>query len=161
MTELGTITAQGTTRTLRFERTLAFPVDAVWAALTFTLPEQLGEWLAAAEVEPGPRARSHSISEKAASRSAGSRCGTHPGPWRTSGASSASRRLTSDGSSRSLRAGAQRASRSSTRCSTQASPTTHAHLDRLEGYLRGDTGPWQEPFDAVLATYREAAATVA
>ncbi len=51
MTELGTITSEGTTRTLRFERLLPHAPTDVWAALTE--PARLGEWLAAAEVEPG------------------------------------------------------------------------------------------------------------
>jgi uncharacterized protein YndB with AHSA1/START domain len=52
MSELGTVTVSGTTRTLRFERVLDHPPAEVWSALTE--PARLGEWLAAAEVEPGP-----------------------------------------------------------------------------------------------------------
>ena len=51
MTELGTMTSEGTTCTLRFERLLPHAPAEVWAALTE--PDRLGEWLAAAEVEPG------------------------------------------------------------------------------------------------------------
>jgi uncharacterized protein YndB with AHSA1/START domain len=51
MSDFGTITAEGTARTLRFERLLPHPPDDVWAALTE--PEQLAVWLAPAEVEPG------------------------------------------------------------------------------------------------------------
>jgi uncharacterized protein YndB with AHSA1/START domain len=52
MNDLGTLTAEGTTRTLRYERVLSHPPTDVWAALTE--PDRLGDWLAAAEVEPGP-----------------------------------------------------------------------------------------------------------
>ena len=52
MNGLGTMTVEGTTRTLRFERLLPHPPTDVWSALTE--PKRLGDWLAAAEVEPGP-----------------------------------------------------------------------------------------------------------
>ncbi len=47
--ELGTIVADGDTRTVTFERTLPFPPAEVWSALTE--PERLGEWLAQAVLE--------------------------------------------------------------------------------------------------------------
>jgi uncharacterized protein YndB with AHSA1/START domain len=49
--ELGRITAEGESRTIRFERRLAHPADVVWAALTE--PRRLAAWLADAVVEPG------------------------------------------------------------------------------------------------------------
>jgi len=49
--ELGTITSTGETRTLTFERLLGFPPEDVWAALTE--PARLADWLAAAAVRPG------------------------------------------------------------------------------------------------------------
>jgi uncharacterized protein YndB with AHSA1/START domain len=49
MEKLGTITGEGETRTLRFERRLEHPAATVWAALTE--PERLAEWLAEAVVE--------------------------------------------------------------------------------------------------------------
>lgn len=51
MSDFGTMTTDGATRSLRFERVLPHPPAAVWTALTE--PERLGEWLAAAEVEGG------------------------------------------------------------------------------------------------------------
>jgi uncharacterized protein YndB with AHSA1/START domain len=51
MNDLGAITSDGATRTIRFERLLRHPPPAVWSALTE--PERLGDWLAAAQVEPG------------------------------------------------------------------------------------------------------------
>ena len=48
--DLGTIIATGDTRTVRFERHLPFPPDAVWSALT--RPEELAEWLTSATFEP-------------------------------------------------------------------------------------------------------------
>jgi uncharacterized protein YndB with AHSA1/START domain len=164
MTELGTITAQGTTRTLRFERTLAYPADAVWAALT--LPEQLGEWLAPAQVQPGPEGEiTLDFGEGGIERC---RITVWDPPrslayeWNFLGESpthvswelevvegGSATRLTLEHTL--LDAGV----------AADYGAGWHAHLDQLEGYLRGDAGPWQERFDAVLETYREAAATAA
>jgi uncharacterized protein YndB with AHSA1/START domain len=47
--ELGAITTDGTGRTVRFERTLDYPADEVWSALTE--PDRLEEWLTAATFE--------------------------------------------------------------------------------------------------------------
>ena len=51
MENLGSISADAAATTLRFERRLAHAPELVWAALTES--ERLGEWLAAAVVEPG------------------------------------------------------------------------------------------------------------
>jgi uncharacterized protein YndB with AHSA1/START domain len=52
MDDLGSITARGAAaRTLRFERRLDHAPDVVWAAITD--PEQVGTWLADAQLEPG------------------------------------------------------------------------------------------------------------
>jgi uncharacterized protein YndB with AHSA1/START domain len=47
-----TIERVGDLYVLRFERRLSHPVERVWAALTE--PEQLKQWLAAAEIDPNP-----------------------------------------------------------------------------------------------------------
>ena len=52
MTAFGTITLEDGLHTIRFERLLKFAREDVWAALTE--PARLREWLAEAEVVPGP-----------------------------------------------------------------------------------------------------------
>lgn len=46
----GTITDHDDRSTIRFERRLPFPVEAVWAALTE--PDQLNQWFSAGTIEP-------------------------------------------------------------------------------------------------------------
>lgn len=55
MSDLGTITNDGDTRTVRFERRYAVPPGEVWAALTE--PDRLRQWLTVATVEPGEGGR--------------------------------------------------------------------------------------------------------
>jgi uncharacterized protein YndB with AHSA1/START domain len=53
----GRLTEENGSPALRFERQLARPVEAVWAALVE--PESIARWLATAEVEPRPGGRFH------------------------------------------------------------------------------------------------------
>lgn len=50
MSDLGTITTDGDTRTVRFERRYDAPPEEVWAALTE--PDRLRQWLTQATVDP-------------------------------------------------------------------------------------------------------------
>ena len=50
MTDLGTVTSDGDTRTVRFERRLPAPPADVWAALTE--PERIAAWLTDASFDP-------------------------------------------------------------------------------------------------------------
>jgi uncharacterized protein YndB with AHSA1/START domain len=164
VTEFGTITAQGKTRTLRFERTLSHPPAEVWAALTE--PDRLGEWLAAAEVEPGAGGRITLDFGEGGTESGRIDAWDPPRllayDWNFLGETPTHVRweLGPADEGRATRLTLEH---------TLLEPTVapgygagwHAHLDQLEGHLEGDAGAWDERFQAVLETYREAAATVA
>jgi uncharacterized protein YndB with AHSA1/START domain len=164
MTDFGTITADGTTRTLRFERLLEHPPHEVWAALTD--PGRLGEWRAPASVRPGEGGEiTLDFGEEGVEHSRitiwdpprllayeSSSVGESPSLVRWELA------VLDEGSATRL-----------TLEHTLLEPGTasecgagwHAHLDQLEGHLEGHAGPWQERCEAVLPRYREAAAGVA
>jgi uncharacterized protein YndB with AHSA1/START domain len=161
MTEMGTITAQGTTRTVRFERTLAFPAEAVWAALTE--PSELREWLTEAVVHPGEGGEI--TLDFGEDGSASGRITAWEPPrllayeWGFAGEGGPSHvrfelDVVEDGAAirlvleHSLLAAEQ---------TPGYGAGWHAHLDQLEDFLWGDAGTWQERFDAFLPSYREAA----
>jgi uncharacterized protein YndB with AHSA1/START domain len=164
MTDLGTISAQGTTRTVRFERTLAFSAEAVWAALTE--PEQLREWLAEAVVDPGEGGEV-ALDFGENGKESGRITAWDPPrvlayEWGFAGEGGPSHvRFELD----VLEEGS--ATRLTLEHTLLAADMTagygagwHAHLDQLEGHLQGDAGPWQERFDAFLPSYREAAKSI-
>ena len=97
MNRFGTVTVEGGTHTLRFERLIRFSPEEIWAALTE--PARLGEWLAEAEVVPGPNGSVSSTSARAGRRAVASRPGSRRSSSRTNGTSSARRRRTSASSS--------------------------------------------------------------
>lgn len=47
--DLGTVTRNGDTWDIRFERNLSQPIEQVWAAIT--IPERIADWFAQAEVD--------------------------------------------------------------------------------------------------------------
>jgi uncharacterized protein YndB with AHSA1/START domain len=164
MNDFGTITAQGTTRTLRFERVLHHPPTEVWSALTD--PERLGDWLAAAEVAPGlggtitldfgedgiengritvwdpPRSLAYEWNF----------LGEHPShvSWELV--------LVDDGA-------ATRLTLEHTLLDAGVAPEYgagwHAHLDQLAGHLAKDTPEWDELFEGLLPRYAEIASSTA
>jgi len=162
VSDFGTISAEGETRTLRFERTLDSEPEEVWAALTE--PEQLGSWLARAEVEPGPEGSiTLDFGDGGIERC---RIETWDPPrvlayqWNFVGEGPSRVRFelaTSDAGT-ILRL-------EHTLLDAASAPGYgagwHAHLDQLAGHLDGVPASWDERFQAVLETYREAAATVA
>jgi uncharacterized protein YndB with AHSA1/START domain len=164
VTGFGTITGQGTTRTIRFERVLAHSPTDVWAALTE--PDRLSDWLALAEVEPGEGgSMTLDFGDGGIERC---RITVWDPPrllaydWKFVGEmpSQVSWELSAlDGGS------ATRLTLEHTLLDAAVAPAYgagwHAHLDQLAGHLDGDAGPWQERFDAVLERYRDAAAPAA
>jgi uncharacterized protein YndB with AHSA1/START domain len=164
MTDLGTITAQGTTRTVRFERTLAFSAETVWAALTE--PDQLREWLTDAVVRPG-QGGEIALDFGEDGKESGQITAWDPPrvlayEWGFAGEGAPSHvRFELD----VLDEGA--ATRLTLEHTLLAADKTagygagwHAHLDQLEGFLEGDAGAWQERFEAFLPRYRESAASL-
>jgi uncharacterized protein YndB with AHSA1/START domain len=147
VTGFGTITGDGTTRTIRFERVLPHPPSEVWAALTE--PDRLGDWLALAEVEPGEGGTMTLDFGDGGIERCRITAWDPPG-WEHA--------ILDDGS-------ATRLTLEHTLLDAAVAPAYgagwHAHLDQLAGHLDGDAGPWQERFDAVLERYREAAAPAA
>ncbi len=160
--DLGTLTLEGGTYTIRFERDLAFPAAEVWAALTE--PERLREWLTEASVVPGP--------EGSITLDFGSDGGTEGGritewdppqalayEWNFVGEEPSHVRFeltaVSDGS-------VTRLVLEHTRLEKAAGPGYgagwHAHLDQLEGHLRGEAVRWDNRFEALLPSYEQAAA---
>jgi uncharacterized protein YndB with AHSA1/START domain len=162
MSDFGTMTAEGTTRTLRFERLLQHSPDEVWSALTD--PARLGDWLAGAEVEPGlggtitlefgdggiercritvwdpPRSLAYEwnfLGEKP----------THVS-WELE--------LVDDGATTRL-------TLEHTLLDAGVAPGYgagwHAHLDQLEGHLAGDVPDWEPLFEQLRPRYAEIAST--
>jgi uncharacterized protein YndB with AHSA1/START domain len=164
MTEFGTITVEGSTRTLRFERILDCAPAEVWAALTE--PERLRDWLAEAEVEPGPEgSMTLDFGDGGIERC---RIALWKPPnllayeWNFLGETPSHVRweLESLDEGRGTRLTLEHRLLEPSVASDYGAGW-HAHLDQLQGHLHGDPGPWDERFQAVLETYREAAATTA
>jgi uncharacterized protein YndB with AHSA1/START domain len=158
MNGFGTMTLEGTTRTLRFERLLDYPPAEVWAALTE--PERLGEWLAAAEVEPGPDGTiTLDFGEGGIEKC---RITTWDPPralayeWNFLGENPThvSWNLAVDGS-------ATRLTLEHTLLDAGVAPDYgagwHAHLDQLAGHLAGDVPEWGELFEELRPRYAELA----
>ncbi len=164
MSDMGTMTAEGSTRTLRFERLLHSSPADVWSALTE--PERLGDWLAAAEVEPGPggtitldfgdggieRCRITVWDPPHALAYDWNFVGERPThvSWELE--------LVDDGA-------ATRVTLEHTLLDAGIAPGYgagwHAHLDQLEGHLAGDVPEWDVLFAALRPQYAELAAATA
>lgn len=161
MSDLGTMSRQGTTRTLRFERVLQHPPADVWSALTE--PARLGEWLAAAEVEPGLDGTiTLDFGEGGIERC---RITAWDPPrslayeWNFVGESpthvSWELEMVDDGA-------ATRLTLEHTLLEAGIAPNYgagwHAHLDQLAGHLAGEARDWGELFAALQPRYAEIAA---
>jgi uncharacterized protein YndB with AHSA1/START domain len=156
MNGFGTITLDGETRTLRFERILRFAPEEVWAALTE--PARLAEWLAEASVVPGPEG-SVTLDFGEGGKETGSITAWEPPfvlayEWLSQGPSQVRFELTAidEGS-------ATRLTLEHTRLGAEVAPGYgagwHAHLDQLEGHLAGDIPDWQELFEELQPRYAE------
>jgi uncharacterized protein YndB with AHSA1/START domain len=160
--DLGTLTLDDSTCTIRFERLLPFPPTVVWAALTE--PAELREWLAEATVTSGPTG-TITLDFGDDGGTEGGRITAWDPPrtlayeWTFVGEEPSHVRFeleVEDGGS------ATRLVLEHTRLE-QASGAGygagwHAHLDQLEGHLRGTPVPWNQRFEALLPSYRDAAA---
>jgi uncharacterized protein YndB with AHSA1/START domain len=162
MNGFGTITVEGETHTLRFERILQFAREEVWAALTE--PEHLSEWLADATVVPGPEG-SITLDFGEGGRESGAVTAWEPPSvlayeWNFVGETPSHVRFelsaVGDG-------GATRLTLEHTRLAADVSPGYgagwHAHLDQLEGHLRGEVPDWSERFAELQPRYADIVAT--
>ena len=162
MNGFGTITLDRTTETntLRFERLLTFSPEEVWAALTE--PARLREWLAEAEVVPGPEG-SVTLDFGEGGKESGRITVWDPPAvlayeWQSEGPSLVRWELSAvdEGS-------ATRLTLEHTRLRPEVSPGYgagwHAHLDQLEGHLAGDVPDWQELFAELQPRYAKIATT--
>jgi uncharacterized protein YndB with AHSA1/START domain len=160
--DLGTLTLEGGTYTIRVERLLSFPPTDVWAALTE--PEQLRQWLAEATVVPGAGGKI-TLDFGPDGGAEGGRITEWDPPralayeWNFVGEEPSHVRfeLSVDQGS-----GATRLVLEHTRLE-QASGAGygagwHAHLDQLEGHLGGEAPAWESRFEALLPRYERAAA---
>jgi uncharacterized protein YndB with AHSA1/START domain len=163
MTQFGSITVEAGSHTLRFERSLAFPPDEVWAALTE--PSRLAEWLARATVLPGPGG------EITLDFGEGGTEGGRITAWKPPalleyewnfGESPTHVRW-------ELEAVEQGRSTRLTLVHTLLQPEVspgygagwHAHLDQLEGHLSGTALEWDSRFEELRPHYVEIAASTA
>jgi uncharacterized protein YndB with AHSA1/START domain len=162
MTELGTMTSEGTTRALRFERLLSHAPTEVWAALTE--PDRLGDWLAAAQVEPGESGTITLDFGEGGIESCKITVWDPPHAlayeWNFVGEtpSNVSWELEAVGNG-----GATRLVLEHRRLDEAVAPDYgagwHAHLDQLEGHLGGDVPEFENLFAALRPRYADAAAT--
>ena len=156
MEQLGSISADAGERTLRFERLLAHAPELVWAALTE--PERLGEWLAAAVVEPG-EGGSIELDFGEGGKERGTITLWDPPralsyEWEFTGEepSRVSWQLTSvdDGRATVLML-------EHTRLAPDVAPDYgagwHAHLDQLAAHLDGGTAEWSSRFEELRPAY--------
>jgi len=160
MNDLGTMTLHGTTRTLRFERVLDHPPTEVWSALTE--PASLGEWLAAAEVEPGPEGTITLDFGEGGIEKCRITLWDPPRAlayeWNFLGEKpthvSWELETVSDGA-------ATRLTLEHTLLDAGVAPDYgagwHAHLDQLAGHLAGDTPEWGDLFETLRPRYAELA----
>jgi uncharacterized protein YndB with AHSA1/START domain len=155
--ELGTITQTGDTRTLTFERLLAFPPEEVWAALTE--PERIADWLARAVVRPGEDGEI-TLDFGGDGGTEGGRITVWDPPrvlayeWNFVGERPSHVRweLTAAGDG-----AATRLTLEHTLLEAAAAPGYgagwHAHLDQLEGHLTGATPGWDERYAELRPRY--------
>jgi uncharacterized protein YndB with AHSA1/START domain len=162
MNGLGTITVEGETRTLRFERLLRFAREEVWAALTE--PARLADWLAKATVDPGPDG-SVTLDFGEGGKKIGRITAWEPPSvlayeWNYIGEEPSHVRfeleVTGDGSATRL---TLEHTRLAADISTSYGAGWHAHLDQLEGHLAGDVPDWSELFAELQPQYAEIAAS--
>lgn len=163
-TRNGTVTIEGGYATLRYERRLPHPPEAVWKAITD--PKELAAWFnTKATIEGRPGGRIDFISAPAGFHTTGRiltwdppRVFEHewlmdPHPHLPKGESESTIRweLVGDGTSTLLTVTHRRLTRGT---ALGFAPGMHAFLDRLAAQLGGEKLPdWQERFDAVKASY--------
>jgi uncharacterized protein YndB with AHSA1/START domain len=162
MSDFGTMATEGATRTLRFERVLHHPPTEVWSALTDS--ERLGDWLAAAEVEPGPGGTITLDFGEGGIENCRITVWDPPRSlayeWNFLGekASHVSWELVvvDDGA-------ATRLTLEHTLLDADVAPDYgagwHAHLDQLAGHLSGKTPEWDGLFEALRPRYAEIASS--
>ncbi len=166
-TPAGTIELEGEHATLVFERTLAHPPEAIWAALTE--PEQLRHWFTAtlARIDGRPGGSIEMVAGPAQIRSTGRiltwdpprvleyEWNAAPRPELPSGEASVVRwELSRDGAATRLRLVHRRLTR---RTAMGFAPGLHAFLDRLAAQLDGAPLPgWMERFAEVAPAYAAA-----
>lgn len=161
MSDYGTMSSEGGTCTLRFERLLEFPPDEVWAALTE--PARLAEWLAPAQIAPGVDGEIALDFGEGGEESGRITAWDPPRllvyEWNFVGESPSNVRweLTPDDPGSSTRLMLEHTL-------LQADTATgygagwHAHLDQLEGHLAGDVPDWDALFRELHPRYAEMAA---
>lgn len=156
MTALGSIEADGNHRTIRFERRLAHPVDAVWAALTEA--EQLSVWLADAVVD-ARQGGSMTLDFGEGGKEGGLITLWDPPralawEWRFTGERPSHVRweLTAAGDGRSTVLRLEH-----TLLTDDVAPAYgagwHGHLDQLAGLLDGEVPDWSTRYEEVLPAY--------
>jgi uncharacterized protein YndB with AHSA1/START domain len=163
MSDFGAISAEGATRTLRFERVLDHRREEVWAALTE--PEQLGAWLARAEVEPGPTGWITLDFGDGGIERCAIRVWDPPRvlayDWNFGGETPSHVRFELEPSTDGGTVLTLEHSLLEAGIAPGYGAGWHAHLDQLAGQLEGEVPSWDDRFQAVLETYREAARAVA
>jgi uncharacterized protein YndB with AHSA1/START domain len=162
MNRFGTVTLEGGAHTLRFERLIPFSPEEIWAALTE--PARLGEWLAEAEVVPGPNG-SVSLDFGEGGKESGRVTAWEPSrhlayEWNFVGETPSHVRFelaaVDDGSATRL---TLEHTRLGPDVATGYGAGWHAHLDQLEGHLAGDVPDWGELFAELQPQYAEIAAS--
>jgi uncharacterized protein YndB with AHSA1/START domain len=159
--ELGVLRLEGGRRGVRFERTLAAPVDEVWDALTS--PERLARWLAPGTVGTGASGTVR-LDFGEGGLVAGRVLSWEPPSlleyeWRFAGETESVVRfeLSSTGDETLLvldhRALAEEHA-------AGYSAGWEAYLASLSDHLEGGSGSWEERFAAALPRYRESAAAL-
>ena len=158
MNRFGTVTLEGGTHTLRFERLIRFTPEEIWAALTE--PARLGEWLAEAEVVPGPNG-SVTLDFGEGGKESGRITAWRPPQllayeWNFVGETPSHVRFeldaVDDGHATRLTLEHSLLSRD---LATGYGAGWHAHLDQLEGHLEGDVPDWGELFAVLQPQYAE------
>jgi uncharacterized protein YndB with AHSA1/START domain len=159
--DLGRITVEDDARTIRFERRLGHPAEAVWAALTE--PRRLAEWLADAIVEPG-EGGSIELDFGEGGKQRGRITVWEPPralayEWQFTGerASLVHWQLSEldDGRATVL---TLEHSLLPPEIAAGYGAGWHSHLDQLEGHLGGDVPDWADRYEALRPAYEKLAA---
>jgi uncharacterized protein YndB with AHSA1/START domain len=166
MSGFGTITLEDGFHTIRFERLLEFEPGEVWSALTE--PERLGEWLASAEVVPGPDGEI-SLDFGEGGRETGRITAWDPPrllayEWNFVGEEPSHVRweLFAERDGRSTRLQLEHTRLESSAGSGYGAgygAGWHAHLDQLAGHLSGSVPDWDELFAELHPHYAKLVAT--
>jgi uncharacterized protein YndB with AHSA1/START domain len=164
MNDFGTISADEGLNTIRFERLLEFSPFEVWAALSE--PARLAEWLAEAEVVPGPDG-SISLDFGEGGRETGRITAWDPPrllayEWLFVGEEPSHVRweLTAVEDGRATRLTLEH-TRLEPAVSSGYGAGWHAHLDQLAGHLAGSVPSWDELFAELHPRYKQLVAPTA